>query len=429
MKKQILTLIAVIASAIGAYAENIEAQNALSYTDKQFFIENKGQWPDEVLFLSQIGGLDAWITKNGVLYDFYKLEEVSDSSKNEEHTFTDKFEHKNYTRYGHRVLYKFQGNNADVTTESKEKQEGYYNYLIGNDPSKHASNVGLYKEAIVKDVYNGIDVRYYFDKGSIRHDYIVHPGADPSLINFVLEGTDNTHLNQEGNLAFSTRFGEVALAELETYQETKDNRVASRFVETENGWSIAVGDYNINETLIIDPLVYSTFLGGSNVEHGRAIVVDASGCAYVSGGTGTGSTIYPTTVGAYQVSMAGNSDVFVTKLNTTGTALVYSTFIGGSSSEDGNYLAIDAAGNAYVTGITYSSNFPTTAGAYQTSRILNGVFVTKLNSTGTALVYSTYLGDTNNGYGIAVDVSGCAYITGFTDSTGFPVTSGAYQTT
>jgi len=135
----------------------------------------------------------------------------------------DKFEHKDYILLGHRVLMKLQGHNESPVREGKEKLEGYYNYFIGNDPSKYASFVGLYKEAIVKDVYKGIDIRYYFDKGSLRYDYIVHPGADPSKIVFNLEGSDKTYINSQGNLVFTTRFGEVAIAELKTYQE-KDKK-------------------------------------------------------------------------------------------------------------------------------------------------------------------------------------------------------------
>lgn len=225
--------------------KSTETQNALGHVDKYFFIENKGQWPDEVLYSTRINGLDAWITKNGVLYDFYKLEEIEKPLIKEE-AFPGKSEHKEYTKFGHKVWYTFQGNNSLVNTLGKEKQEAYYNYLIGNDPGKHASNVGLYKEALVKNVYNGIDIRFYFDKGSIRYDYVVHPGADPSQISFVLEGTEKTYLNEQGDLVFNTRFGDVAFADLHTWQENKANKISSSFVKTEKGWSISVGQYNIN---------------------------------------------------------------------------------------------------------------------------------------------------------------------------------------
>jgi hypothetical protein len=177
-------------------------------------------------------------------------------------------------------------------------------------------------------------------------------------------------------------------------------------------------------------LVYSTYIGGSGYEVGYGIAVDGSGNAYVTGYTE--STDYDVTPGAFQTTKEGYRDVFVTKLNETGTALVYSTYIGGSGGDEGYGIAVDGSGNAYVTGYTWSTDYDVTPGAFQTT---NGggrdVFVTKLNATGTALVYSTYIGGSNNdeGYAIAVDGSGNAYVTGWTISTDYDVTPGAFQTT
>jgi hypothetical protein len=222
---------------------------------------------------------------------------------------------------------KLQNYNPNPATESKEKQEGYYNYFIGNDPSKHASFVGLYKEVVVKDVYKGIDVRYYFDKGGLRYDYVVHPGADPSQIIFTLEGSDKTYVNERGNLVFTTRFGEVAMAELKTYQEGDKKEVPSRFVKRGKVWSIEISNYDTQQLLVIDPLVYSTYIGGSYDERGYAIAIDGSGNAYVTGHTY--STDYDVTTGAFQTTYGGSQDVFVTKLDASGSILVYSTYMGG----------------------------------------------------------------------------------------------------
>jgi hypothetical protein len=177
-------------------------------------------------------------------------------------------------------------------------------------------------------------------------------------------------------------------------------------------------------------LVYSTYLGGNNDDETKSIAVDASGHAYVTGTTS--SENFPTTPGAYQTSKpAGGVPAFVTKLDPYGQTLVYSTYLGGNSQDQGQSIAVDSNGNAYVTGYTSSPNFPTTARAYQTSPP-NGstAFVTKLAANGQTLVYSTYLGGntTDGGYGIAVDSSGNACITGSTSSTNFPTTTGAYQT-
>ena len=172
-------------------------------------------------------------------------------------------------------------------------------------------------------------------------------------------------------------------------------------------------------------LIYSTYLGVNSV--GSGIAVDGTGNAYVTGSTGSN---FPTTTSAYQPILEGTTNSFVTKLNPAGTSLLYSTYLGGNNSDEAQGIAVDASGNAYVTGFTDSTNFPTTAGAFQTSLGGNqNAFVTKVNATGSALIYSTYLGGNNNDYsiGIAVDASGNAYVTGSTDSTNFPTTAGASQ--
>jgi hypothetical protein len=180
-------------------------------------------------------------------------------------------------------------------------------------------------------------------------------------------------------------------------------------------------------------LLYSTYLGGSANEGGGGIAVDASGNAYVTGGTG--SPNFPITPGAFQTTFGGTFDAFVSKLNASGSTLLYSTYLGGSDGDGGSGIKIDALGNAYVTGLTDSSNFPVTRSAFQTAFGGNSdAFVSKLNAAGSALLYSTYLGgsgDENSGLGsggIAVDASGNAYVTGDTNSSNFPTTPGAVQT-
>ncbi|HET9530681.1 MAG TPA: SBBP repeat-containing protein, partial [Blastocatellia bacterium] len=181
-------------------------------------------------------------------------------------------------------------------------------------------------------------------------------------------------------------------------------------------------------------LIYSTYIGGDGEDLGQAISLDPSGNVYVTGATN--SVNYPTTPGAFRTTFGGSccpGDAFVTKLNATGTDLVYSTYLGGFSSDQGNAIALDSFNNAYVTGFTNSPNFPITPGAFQTTILGGGqsdAFISKLNATGTALVYSTFLGGTNSeqGNAIKVDASGNAYVAGATSSSDFDVTPGAFQT-
>ncbi len=424
-----IILLSLYTTAQNTNANQLQTQQSHANRDKQYFIENKGHWHPDVLYLTRIGNLDVWITRYGVNYNFHTIKRQENETTRPDFDKFDDFAHENDSIIGHRVLLNYIGHNTALQTEGKQKQEGYYNYLIGNDPSKHASYVGLYKEAIVKNVYNGIDLRYYFDQGMLRYDYIVHPGADPSQIKINLQGqySDNA---KESELSFTTRFGEVKLADLKTYQD--EVIIASSWSKQDNTYSIQLGDYDHTKTLIIDPLIYSTYIGGGSGEDiGYDITVDSNENAYITGFTE--SPNYDITSGAYQITSGGGSDAFVTKLNATGTSLIYSTYIGGSNSERGEGISIDNNNNPYITGYTRSTNFAVTSGAFQTTYsggTYIDAFVTKLNTTGTALIYSTYIGGTANDHGcaIAIDSSGNAYITGYTWSTDYDLTAGVYQT-
>jgi hypothetical protein len=197
--------------------------------------------------------------------------------------------------------------------------------------------------------------------------------------------------------------------------------------QTTNKGSYEVFIFKLNSDM--SSLVYSTYIGGGGTDSSKAIVVDTSGNAYVTGSTT--SVNFPTTLGAYQTTRKSTIDAFVSKLSSNGSSLVYSTYIGGTGSEYGNGINVDSSGNAYMTGYTGSSNFPTTTGAYQaTNGGSNDVFVLRLNSTGSKIIYSTLIGGSSADYGcgIAIDSYACAHLTGYTASTNFPTTPGANQT-
>jgi len=402
------------------------------------FIENKGQWPEEVEFLFQSNGINAWITDFGVVYDFQKLTYPNAQTKNGsimERTVENPKRVVNLE--GHVVKMELENGTLGAAIERKNASSHNLNYFIGNDQSKWATDVKTYAEAIIKDVYQGIDIRYYTDRGMLRYDFIVHPGADPSVITWNVDGV-NTHVSENGQLVFETVLGDVKQAELLAYQtlEGKKNTIASSFTLRENKVSFQLGEFNSNEILIIDPVLYATYVGGAGdgFEEYSRIVVNSAG-EKIMLGESPASAFFPTTVGSYSTSNAGSSDIVVSKINTIGDALVYSTFIGGSGLDltiDGTTSQLASDGGLVVTGTTESTDFPTVVGAYDNS--FNGerdAFVFKLNVNGNSLQYSTFLGGSTRDFGLALalDAGNNIYLAGTTFTGDFPITGGAYDQT
>jgi hypothetical protein len=307
------------------------------------------------------------------------------------------------------------------------------NYLLGSDPARWRSNVPTYARVRYHDMYPGVDLVYHGNQGQLEYDFIVRPGADPKRIVLAFAGAEHIEVDRSGDLLLHTAGGVIRHRKPVIYQDVDGahRQIAGGYVlkgAHEVGFKVAA--YDRSRPLVIDPvLFYSTYLGGTDNDAGHAIAVDADGNAYVTGRAY--STDFPTTAGAVHTTLAGLNDAFVTKLDPIGSAVVYSTYLGGTGQEKGHGIAVDAAGNAYVTGETTSTDFPTTPGAVRPTpggRI--DAFVTKLDPSG-SLVYSTYLGGGGDekGEGIAVDAAGNAYVTGRTASSrDFPTTPGAFQT-
>jgi hypothetical protein len=339
------------------------------------------------------------------------------------------------TQSGAVLRMKLKGANPRARVTVLDELPGKTNYFIGNDPKKWRTNVPTYAKVKYQNVYSGVDLVFYGDQQQLEYDFIVSPGTDPGFITFGLKGAEKLSVDGEGNLVVEVAGGAAQFQKPVIYQEIRGVRqeIAGGYVlDAAHQVGFQVGTYDHSKPLVIDPvLAYSTYLGGSREDTGSFIAVDASGNAYVIGAT-TGA--FPVTAGAFQTTFGGGIyNVFVAKLNSTGTALVYSTYLGGSGYDVGGGIAVDLSGNAYVTGQTSSSNFPTTAGAFQTTfSASSSAFVAKLSSAGSSLLYSTYLGGSSfsiaGGNGIAIDSSGNAYVTGRTTGS-FPTTAGAVQTT
>ncbi len=331
----------------------------------------------------------------------------------------------------HLVRMKLIGADPAVQVEGLNSLPGSSNYFLGNDPRKWRTRIPHYARVRYRNVYPGIHLTFYGNQRRLEYDFVVSPGCDPSMIRLGFSGFDGLRIDKAGDVVLRTVSGEIRQQRPTVYQEIDGvkKQIEGRYVlrgKEQVGFQVA--EYEASLPLVIDPVLsYSTYLGGSGEEgFDSRIAVDSAGNAYVVGTTD--SSAFPTTPGASQGSPGGR-DVFVAKINSAGTALLYSTVLGGSYNDSGFDIAIDSAGNAYVTGNTSSSNFPTTAGAFRTAST-GGAFVAKLNAAGAALVYSTYLDSVGaEAYGVAADPAGNAYITGTTFSTEFPTTPGTFQPT
>jgi len=324
-----------------------------------------------------------------------------------------------------------------------DKLPSVANYLIGNNRRRWHTNIPTYARVAYHDVYPGVDLIYYGHQGRLEYDWTLAPGADPRTIALSIRGAQRVRVDRGGALLIQTKNGVLRQDTPVVYQQIAGHRrrVAGGYALARSGrLSFAVGHYDRHRPLTIDPVLsYSTYLGGGGDDHGTGITVDGAGNAYVLGATA--SSTFPTSTGAAQSAYGGNNDVFVTKLNAAGNGLVYSTYLGGSGDDVGpngasQSIAVDSGGDAYITGDTLSTDFPTTANAYSRTFAGGGyyggdAFVSKLNASGSGLLYSTYLGGSGNDYGkgIAVDTYGNAYITGHTSSVDFPTTANALTRT
>ena len=378
------------------------------------FEANQGQADGQIHFLSRGRGYTLFLTEDEAVLSLRRP-----ASEDAEVTISDV------------VRLKLIGASTPSKTVGIDEQIGRSNYLIGKDPAQWTMNIPSYGKVSYHQVYPGVDLVFYgTTQGQLEYDFVIAPGADPDVIRFGFEGAQKVTIGERGNLRLVTAGGEVMLKAPLAYQEIggQQQTVGSCFVIKEEAQiAFQIAEYDTTQPLVIDPiLVYSTFLGGnSGGDVGNGIAVDDAGNIYLAGSTN--ALDFPVN-NPFQTTLQGNRDIYIVKLDPSGSAILFATYLGGSDDEEPatlDGLAVDSAGNVYMTGYTKSSDFPVhnpiqaTYGGGDSD-----VFVLKLNSSGAALDYATYLGGNSGfemGRGIAVDQAGHAYITGWTSSPNFPI--------
>lgn len=423
------------------------------YAGGPSFSENKGQWHGDVHYRAQLPGVHAFVDQQGLTL---LLEENNFSS--ELHDHIQGIGERSHARF-HAVKLRIEGMDLTNPPETRGQQAALENYFLGNDPSRWASDVASYKALTYHNALPGVDLRYDLKNGSLKYEFVVAPGTDPDAIKLRVDGADRMHID-DGDLVISTSVGPFRELAPFAFQVTAQGVIRTvpckyRLRKNRVQYDFPEG-YDPELPLVIDPeLAFSTFIGSGSSSFGFTASYDTEGSLYA--GAIVFGAEYPTTAGAFQVDFGGATvDCTISKFNSDGTELIYSTFLGGIQNEAPHSIVVSEAGEAYIMGTTSSMDFPTLAGSFQAAygggtnvatnvgfSFANGsdIFVTKLNPDGNALVGSTYVGGSGNdgismntefnfNYGdlfrgeIVIDDAGNAYVASVTNSFNFPVVGG-----
>ena len=317
------------------------------------FESNQGQTDGAVKFLARGPGYDLFLTSTEAVLVLLKPSSVETDPRKRATGAAAEIGEAAVLRL------KMIGANAGAKVDGQDELPGKINYFIGNDPEKWRSNIPTYRKVYYKDVYPGIDMVYYGNQRELEYDFVIAPGANPNVIKFNVDGADRIRLDDKGNLLLAVKDGEVRLNKPFIYQlneKGERNEVKGAYAIKGKEISFKVRGFDSAKSLVIDPVLsYATFLGSSGSENAFSIAIDSQGSAYVTGVTS--SNQFPTTAGSFQPTR-NSGGAFVTKLDPTGSTLVYSTYLSGRNGSTGTSIAVDSAGNAYVTGHTFSPDFP-----------------------------------------------------------------------
>ena len=405
------------------------------------FVVNEGQWDSRLKFRSDLFSGAFLVSDQELIYSLVMADDKSGyqrTNSKREAIFPE-------TQPIRTVVFKEKfistdGKEIGFVPEGREKAGTTVSYFHGPNQQLWFNRLPAYNTLSLGSVYQGVEIELKAAGGNVEKFFYLNPGARVEDILVRIEGINSLQLAEDGQLILTSDSGNLEMRKPVAYQDINGSR---EYVEvayelrsqTEYGFRIC-GSYDPDAQLVIDPalatLSASTFIGGAGNDRGYCLAVDEVGNVYVAGYTiSVFFADFPTTEGAYDTSVNGNYDLFISKLNNSLTELQSSTYLGGRGTEYVYSMALDSTGNVYLTGITNSSDFPTTAGAYQDS-YQGGeydVFVTKMSTDLTSLLASTFFGGSDLDYGsdLKLDNSWNVYLTGMTSSSDFPVTPGAYQ--
>lgn len=450
MRNRIFTLLYL--AAMSAWVFPLHAQSGLR------FIENKGQWAEQVLFMAEAPGADLWFEPGAVTIDRYNAEALDRAHANVQVNIGSP-EHAQLDH--HAVRIRFVNALPGAAVHGRHPKPGTYNYFLGNDPAQWGVNAHAYGEVVMFEVAPGCDAIFRTGRTGPKYDLVLAPGADPGKLQIVHDGAMDVHL-RDGALIVGTTMGRLVERIPLAYQDIAGERipVECRYTLKNGIVGFEPGPYDKAHPLVIDPeLSFATYSGSISNNFGYSATFDAAGFLY-AGSTAFGNQ-YPTTVGAYQTVWAGGTtDIAISKYDTTGSFLVWSTYIGGSAAEMPHSLIVDNNDQVIVLGTTASANFPTTTSSFDNTfaggtaftpaglglSYPNGsdMIIAKLSANGSALIGATYLGGAGNdglnsapglkfNYAdevrgeVLLDAPGNIWIASCTQSTDMPLTSNAAQ--
>ncbi len=436
--KKMLSLKSVLAGlgcvgALNAWGLTVPAHVPAAFGNLPLYFEaNQGQAGHAALFVARGNGCQFSISPAGAQFDLQKTDAGTKKTS------------------GRTVQMQFVGAGSQAQVQGIDELSGKINYLVGDNPAQWHTGVATFARVRIEQLYHGVNLVYYGNQRQLEYDFTVAPGANPDAVKIRFAGADKISIGAQGELILTLGHGEIIQPRPVIYQTVDGARQTVsggyRLVDAHTV-KFALGRFDHGLPLVIDPVLsYSTYFGGNSSDEAWKVAVDTNGFVYFAGETL--SAQLPTT-NAFQPNYAGGSftgDAFVAKFSPNGTNLVYCTYLGGSQDDFAYSLAVDNAGDVFLTGATISPDFPTTNALYP--KILghayynprnhvtyynSDAFVAELGPTGSNLIYSTYLGGSgfvgnavtpgtgDEGLSIAVDSTGNAYVTGYTSSTNFPV--------